>query len=80
MSIIKGCDELKLSTHTRDKVSGLTNHDLATPSMGLKISSENEKADDNVVRATKMLIRKTFSRNYIGISSPCIVLNLYRGY
>ena len=71
---------MKLSRHVRDNRNGLTNHVMATSGLGLKLSTEYEKTDDNVVSATKDLIKKTFSRNGTSLNIPYVVLHLDHGY
>ena len=80
LSILQGTDNLKLSRHVRDNRNGFTNHVLATSRLGLKLATEYEKSDDNVVNTTKNLIKKTFSRNGTSLNIPYVVLHLDRGY
>ena len=80
LSIMKGCDNLKLNHHAKDNRNGLTNHTLATSGLGFNLSTEYDKPDDTIISVTKTLMQKTFSGSGSRLNIPHVVLHLDRGY
>ena len=62
LSIMKGCDNLKLNLNPKSNRNGLTNQVLAASGLKFNFLTEYSKSNNVIILVTKILLQKAFLR------------------